>query len=293
MTSKLKVAVVGQFQRGKSTLVNALIGRNVARLGDGNATTSEIGWYHSPEPRTPRPKGKNIKTFVVKSSFLEHIDLIDTPGFNNTGDKGDAETDMTLGIMRDSDFLLVVLQNKQLESESRKAEVSKNKPREALFSALASPKMPPFLVIMNCGGDRPRPDAPENVKAAQTVNSQLTIRPCSIPGQAPVHLCNIAWACYSMMQPYIDDEEFMDEFGHKENTEHYARLHDTAKIGGYMAAKKIGLDDLYQHSGLGPVREYLSGGGLSFDSIVTRTALQAAFGEWQNDMINIARGRYE
>ena len=64
-----KVAIAGDFQDGKSTLINALCGNDWAATGYGLATTREIHEYTLP--------GTGIT-------------LIDTPGFNATRE-GDAE----------------------------------------------------------------------------------------------------------------------------------------------------------------------------------------------------------
>lgn len=65
----IKVAIAGDFQDGKSTLINALCGNDCAATGYGLATTREIHKYTLP--------GTGIT-------------LIDTPGFNATRE-GDAE----------------------------------------------------------------------------------------------------------------------------------------------------------------------------------------------------------
>ena len=64
----IKVARAGDFQDGKSTLINALCGRDCADTGYGMATTQELHEYSLP--------GTGIT-------------LIDTPGFNATRE-GDA-----------------------------------------------------------------------------------------------------------------------------------------------------------------------------------------------------------
>lgn len=58
----LRVAIAGEFQDGKSTLINALCGCDCAKTGYGIATTSEVQEYNIP--------GTNIL-------------LLDTPGFNS------------------------------------------------------------------------------------------------------------------------------------------------------------------------------------------------------------------
>ena len=63
MTDALTVAVVGKFGGGKSSLVNALLGRNVAKMGRGLSTTHENSLY----------------------SLSPAVSIIDTPGFDANG----------------------------------------------------------------------------------------------------------------------------------------------------------------------------------------------------------------
>ena len=49
MSKKFKVAIIGDFQDGKSTLVNALMGQEVATVGWRVAQTSEVTAYDLPD----------------------------------------------------------------------------------------------------------------------------------------------------------------------------------------------------------------------------------------------------
>ena len=71
MSTSFKIAVVGGFQQGKSTFVNALLERDEAEMGRGLSTTHENKEY----------------------SLSSSVSLIDTPGFNaNKADDGTAAT---------------------------------------------------------------------------------------------------------------------------------------------------------------------------------------------------------
>lgn len=85
----IKVAIAGDFQDGKSTLINALCGCNCAETGFGIATTKEAREY--PLPGTG-------------------IILIDTPGFNADEDddkqacKGIEQADACLYMLSNTQF---------------------------------------------------------------------------------------------------------------------------------------------------------------------------------------------
>lgn len=116
----IKVAIAGDFQDGKSTLINALCGNDCAATGYGLATTREIHEYTLP--------GTGIT-------------LIDTPGFNATreGDAGQA----CLGIEH-ADACLFMLSTQQFTDRMF----------QDIQSALALPGggYKPFIPLINDRG---------------------------------------------------------------------------------------------------------------------------------------------
>lgn len=85
----IRLAIIGEFQYGKSTLINALCGRECAETGYGVATTSEAVEYPLP--------GTNII-------------LIDTPGFNNS----DEDTEQAYAGIEQADACLLMLSDRML-----------------------------------------------------------------------------------------------------------------------------------------------------------------------------------
>lgn len=83
----VKIAIAGDFQDGKSTLINALCGETVAKTGWGIATTSELTEYRIP-----------------------HTDvyLLDTPGFNATRE---GDSDMARRGIVQADACIYMLSN--------------------------------------------------------------------------------------------------------------------------------------------------------------------------------------
>jgi predicted GTPase len=113
------VAVVGQVKVGKSTFVNALLGRDLAKVGN-TETTATINYFsHGRPPNPKRPvrchwrggktsyedrafldglQGNDIETlrradgidrleYFIEHPFLEQVTLVDTPGTNAVVDE--------------------------------------------------------------------------------------------------------------------------------------------------------------------------------------------------------------
>ena len=127
----LTVAVIGDFNSGKSTFINALLGRKLCPAGDEPTTASVTHFIHGDKERVwleregtrlsitkakymslvshKKVGDRKADTFYmsVDSRVLEHIRLVDTPGFNapppNTND-----TKVTEGAVAAADVLFVV-----------------------------------------------------------------------------------------------------------------------------------------------------------------------------------------
>lgn len=103
----LTVAVIGDFNSGKSTFINALLGKDLCPVGDEPTTSSVTHFIHGDGERIEQQlsdgKRKPVKKseyrslvrhdkmgdeepyvfhISVNASILEHIRLVDTPGFN-------------------------------------------------------------------------------------------------------------------------------------------------------------------------------------------------------------------
>ena len=119
LDSRFTVAIIGQMRAGKSTLLNALIGRDLAPVGI-NETTATINWFRYGEGdlcnqfrvhwRDGSTKdyplegiadwlGKSenaVNTtsieFFAKNSFLERANLVDTPGTRSVLDSHEKTT---------------------------------------------------------------------------------------------------------------------------------------------------------------------------------------------------------
>jgi hypothetical protein len=137
----LRVAVAGHVSAGKSTMVNALIGRRLADTGTTETTTVNAWFAHGrPEKvlfrrtdggiaRAPVPRGEerlqppddldrdaqDAITFVLDEPLLEHLTVIDTPGlFSPNVEKSDRADAMiaarTVGAARRANALIYLTQ---------------------------------------------------------------------------------------------------------------------------------------------------------------------------------------
>jgi 50S ribosome-binding GTPase len=77
----LRIAVVGAVSVGKSALVNALLGRELAQVAREEAT-SRVAWFRDPGLQVPPPLGKAHDLKQLTFPLSGTIVLIDTPGLD-------------------------------------------------------------------------------------------------------------------------------------------------------------------------------------------------------------------
>ena len=133
----LTVAVIGDFNSGKSTFINALLSTDLCPVGEEPTTSSATHFIHGDKERIEQqlPDGERkpiekskyrslvrhdkkedrepyIFHISVNSPILEHIRLVDTPGFNapppNTND-----TKVTENALTEADALFVLIDTRK------------------------------------------------------------------------------------------------------------------------------------------------------------------------------------
>lgn len=172
MSEVLAISIVGGFQRGKSSLVNALLGRNDAEMGRGLPTTHENSLY----------------------SLSPAVSIIDTPGFNATG-----EDDCTAASAIDkSDVVVYVHESNQLGQ----------KYDEVFNRALAARKKMVFL--LNClNFEKWSPDKNDDI--VSTIEAELEtkrLKPITIPLNGRIVTpINILWARFGLGLIDSDSQE--------------------------------------------------------------------------------------
>ena len=126
----MRVAIVAQIKRGKSTLVNALLGQNVAPTAQLEATFTVGEFYDAPQPEVvvhftesgAQPlvvPPERFRTYTINdpeqaallrrirkvefgipNPLLERFRLLDTPGLGSVYHADSENTLMTLGVSR-------------------------------------------------------------------------------------------------------------------------------------------------------------------------------------------------
>lgn len=76
------LVVVGEYNSGKSTFINALLGDEVFEMGD-LPTTRMISILRYGEPGAPEPAGDHVRIFRYPLEVLQDLEIVDTPGTNS------------------------------------------------------------------------------------------------------------------------------------------------------------------------------------------------------------------
>jgi [FeFe] hydrogenase H-cluster maturation GTPase HydF len=119
-SERIHIAFVGQRNVGKSSLMNKVIGQDLAIVSDTPGTTTD-----------PVRKAMELLPFGP-------VVLIDTAGIDDVGELGEKRIGKTVKIISEADFVLIVL-----DSQNSLSEKEKNLIREIRLLEL------PFLAVIN------------------------------------------------------------------------------------------------------------------------------------------------
>ena len=98
------VVVAGEYNAGKSTFINALLGDEVFAMGD-LPTTRAISILRYGQTGAPEPLGEHTLVYRYPLDVLRDLDIVDTPGTNSIERM---EEEITRGFVPRSDLVLFV-----------------------------------------------------------------------------------------------------------------------------------------------------------------------------------------
>lgn len=100
----VKLVIVGEVKSGKSSLVNALIGKEISEVDVLEATSSIIEVVYGKEYSIK--KNKNITQVSLNIDYLKKVNIVDTPGLKSITLKNEKKT---LDYIQNSDLILFVI----------------------------------------------------------------------------------------------------------------------------------------------------------------------------------------
>ncbi len=98
------LVVAGEYNAGKSTFVNALLGDEVFAMGD-LPTTRAISILRHGDPGPPEPAGEHVRVYRYPLDALRDLEIVDTPGTNSIERM---EEEITRGFVPRADLVLFV-----------------------------------------------------------------------------------------------------------------------------------------------------------------------------------------
>jgi small GTP-binding protein len=130
-SDEVQLVVVGEFNRGKSSVINALLGAEVLKSGI-TPTTERLQYVSFSETpterelvdpsRSPIAAGANAVAIGYPAPILKaRVTIVDTPGVN---DLSEQRAEITYGILPRADAALVVLDGTQALTESERVFLS-------------------------------------------------------------------------------------------------------------------------------------------------------------------------
>ena len=118
MSERLHIALFGRRNVGKSSLINALTGQNIAIVSEVAGTTTD-------------PVSKSMEILPLGPCVL-----IDTAGFDDSGKVGELRTQRTREVIKQADIALLVTDGLSLDDE-------------AVWAAMLKQADVPYVVVLN------------------------------------------------------------------------------------------------------------------------------------------------
>jgi len=141
--NRIHIAFFGRRNAGKSSLVNAVTGQNLALVSDIKGTTTD-------------PVYKAMELLP-----LGPVVMIDTPGYDDEGTLGEMRVERAKRVLTKTDIAVLVLDG-ELPSDAVFSSA------EAELAGIFTSKNIPFIMVLNkCDSDNKKPFIQESVKMAE------------------------------------------------------------------------------------------------------------------------------
>ena len=292
-SGKPLLVITGQYQNGKSTFLNCLLGGHYAVEGKGLITTKynakycfgdyqmlrvippvtgslaekkiydSISGFFSAQDSIREYDKNSLLEITAYSPMLEHIDLLDSPGCGaNDEDDSVAEAALTM-----ADFVLFIVQ-KDINIQ------------EMQFMKKICCAGKHFSIILNCWNDLD-PDSDEAKVLTQTVfaklqnNNELLANYVSLSKKYPVYPVNLLWAQCAL--GYQDAELYQKRM---------------KQVGCSLGIEQINPFDLLQISNFLSVREMIKKVIHTFFNYTPYQdyhILRSVADSWTTELVNILK----
>lgn len=250
----IRFGLIGNYQAGKSTLINCLIERPIATIGDGASTTHVVVNYlygdkefiehidyngnlsslaHTNLSRLDSSKNLNEINVYLNIPFLKNIILTDMPGFG----KDQHDNMLSEKTLKEIDFAIVVETNYKAIEES--SDSYKNIERLKWNNV-------PYYIILNCAEPSKKdwkwvPLCKHNLEMASRNIQRLDFyKPLNYPFEKGEYIVvNLLWYWYSISS---DDDEtikrYQDVLKYYNDLTKYDK-NDIYKFSNFETIKKI------------------------------------------------------
>lgn len=152
---RVQIALFGKRNAGKSSVINAITGQQLAIVSDVKGTTTD-------------PVSKAMEILPLGPCML-----IDTPGIDDEGELGRKRIEKTMQVMNKTDIALIVIDINTLDEEI--LSTKRGLPEKELeIIALAEEKKLPYIIVLN------QADCMEDA-FAETIRNQLIAKNAQIP----------------------------------------------------------------------------------------------------------------
>lgn len=126
---RLQIAIFGRRNAGKSSVINAITGQELAVVSDKKGTTTD-------------PVSKAMELLPLGPCML-----IDTPGLDDEGELGEKRIERALQVLNRAEIALIVLDISEITEEDLASKRAVGKAEDGIISLVEEKKIPYILVL--------------------------------------------------------------------------------------------------------------------------------------------------